>query len=465
MLRPALVAALLLAPRAAPAAEIPAEAATLEAEGEKAFLDAGRPGVATMERNEQRRRAFAALSRAADLLRGHAKQHAADRTKVEPRLRRAAGLAWWIRQESPPGVLPPEGAAAGPGGGPSRNPFDAPGPGDAGDRPSDLPGDFARAEALAKERPGDLPALLDSWTGVLARHPGAADRSHWQRAAAAAGEAREGLRALYRDLRGQDPDGVKCLPSPDLLRVLTLLGTDLASGDSSVRERAGRLLGALACGDGVPALAKAFAAEKAPQAWLAMGEGLAAIGGGRAVEALGALADDRAKAAKGLEWLRRTAARHAVERRVVAKPAGAFALSPDAAAAREALEFLVSLGPEGTAGLVAALATPHVDVRVAAMGALADTRNPAVAKWLSGFLVEDESLAARESRDGATAAIRRLGVDCTPYMIPALRNPRTRHVTGELLRSMTGQNIADGRPDDWMAWWKKTRPDWKGETE
>ena len=99
------------------------------------------------------------------------------------------------------------------------------------------------------------------------------------------------------------------------------------------------------------------------------------------------------------------------------------------------------------------------------MEALADTRNPATAKWLCGFLVEDESAAAATSRDGAKAAIQRLGTDCVPYMIPALRNPRTRHVTGELLRAMTGQNIADGRPDDWAAWWKKTHPDWKGGAE
>jgi HEAT repeat protein len=478
MARVPLAAALLLAlpSPAAGLADGPAEAAPLEASGEKAFLDAGSPTLAALERNEHRKRAWDDLSRAAAILRNHSRSTPADRAKLEPRLLRASGLAWWIRQESPPGVLPPEGAPgaapgapSGPGGG-GRNPFERPGgatpagsgPGDA---PVGLEPEVAAVEAALKERPGDLPASLSLWQGLLARHPGLSDRAPWRRAAAAAGEARESLKALYREVRGTDPDAVRGAPDPDLLRVLTLLGTDLESQDSSVRERAGRLLGALGAGDGVPALAKAFAAERAPQAWLAMGDALAAIGGGRAVEALGRLADDRSKAGKGLEWLRRVAKRHAVERRVVAKPAGAFTLSPDPVAAREALDFIVSLGGEGATGLVAALATPHVEVRVAAMGALADTKNPAAAKWLCGFLVEDESPTATASRDGAKAAIQRLGTDCVPYMIPALRNPRTRHVTGELLRAMTGQNIADGRPDDWAAWWKKAHPEWKGEAQ
>ncbi|HEU4395018.1 MAG TPA: hypothetical protein VFS92_05585 [Planctomycetota bacterium] len=466
MIRLPLAAALLLA---APAPEGPADAAPLEASGEKAFLDAGQANLPTLEKNEHRKRAWDDLSRAAAILRAHALKTPGDRAKLAPRLQRTAGLAWWIRQESPPGVLPPEGAAApgapaGAGGG-SRNPFDAGGGGGSGGGPATLDEDAEAAAAAAKERPGDLPAALAGWTGVLARHPGMCDKPAWRRGAEAAGAAREGLKALYREVRGSDPDAVRPPSDPDLLRVLTLLDADLASPDSSVRERAGRLIGVLGSGEGVPALAKAFAAEKAPQAWLAMGDALAAIGGARAVAALGKLADDREKAAKGLEWLRRVAARHAVERSVVAKPAGAFALSPDAAAAKEALDFLVSLGAEGAAGLVAALATPHIPVRVAAMEALADTKNPAVAKWLCGFLVEDESPAAKSSREGAQAAIRRLGVDCVPWMIPALRNPRTRHVTGELLREMTKQNIADGRPDDWAAWWKKTHPESKGEAE
>ena len=467
MIRLPLAAALLLAAPALSVPEGPADAEPLEASGEKAFLDAGQPNLPTLERNEHRKRAWDDLSRAAAILRAHALKKPGDREKLAGRIFRAAGLAWWIRQESPPGVLPPEGAAAAPGApaGGSRNPFDTSGGGAAGGGPATLEEDAAAADAFAKERPGDSPAALAAWTGVLARHPGMADQSAWRRCVVAAGAARMALNSLYREVRGTDPDAVRPPADPDLLRMLTLLTADLASPDSSIRERAGHLIGALHSGEGVPALAKAFAAEQAPQAWLAMGDALAKIGGGRAVEALGKLADDRAKAAKGLEWLRRVAARHAVDRRVVAKPAGAFALSPDPAAAKEALDFLVSLGAEGASGLVAALATPHIPVRVAAMEALADTKNPAAAKWLCGFLVEDASQSAKSSREGAQAAIRRLGVDCVPWMIPALRNPRTRHVTGELLREMTKQNIADGRPDDWAAWWKKTHPEWKGEGE
>jgi hypothetical protein len=470
----ALAALLLLAAAPSVLADVPAEVAALEERGTKAFAEAARPGIPGAERDEQRRRAWDALSRAADLLRAHAASTPPDRAKVEPRLRRAAGLAWWIRRESPPGVLPPEGAAgtpggAGPGSPPTRNPFDragaGAGPGGAGGAPGsaalDLDREVGEAESLLRASPGDLPAHMERWIGILARHPQAAGKPGHLRAAEAAGAALDDLKALYRDERGLDPDGVRGTASPELLRVLTLLAADLGNQDSSLRERAARLMGALRSGEAVPALGKAFAAEKAPQPWLAMGDALAAIGGGRAVEVLGRLATDPDGAAKGLEWLRRVAGRHAIERRLASKPAGGFALSADAAAAEAAVGFLVSLGAEGVAGLVQALATPHLDLRLEVMRSLAATGNPSVAKWLTGFLTGDESETGKACRAGAEEAIRAIGVEAAPYMFAALRNPRTRHGTGVLLRELTGQNLPDGVPDEWEAWWRKTRPDWK----
>ena len=145
--------------------------------------------------------------------------------------------------------------------------------------------------------------------------------------------------------------------------------------------------------------------------------------------------------------------------------AGAFALSEDPRAAQAAVEFLVSLGPEGSAGLVHALGTPHVDLRISVMAALAATKNPVTAKWLTGFLTGDDSGAGKACHDGAAAAIRTLGVDAAPYMFAALKNPRTRHGTGQLLREITGQNIPDGRIEEWQEWWRKARPDWKESPE
>ena len=88
--------------------------------------------------------------------------------------------------------------------------------------------------------------------------------------------------------------------------------------------------------------------------------------------------------------------------------------------------------------------------------------DPRTARPLSNFLLTSaESPGTEECRRAAWEAIKAMGEPTVPYLFPALRNPRTRLCTGDLLREITGAAIGSGRVDDWIEWWKKKHPEWK----
>jgi hypothetical protein len=489
------VLVLALAGPRARAADVPPEVAALEQDGEKWFNEAGRTDTSESVRNDARKQAWVNLYRAYEILDRFWEEHPESREKVEARLEKVGQMKFWIKKESPVGLLestgvgpkheapakprdwpdkpPPEKPGSAPGGGSggsgkSGNPFDQPAGGAAGAAPTAAPRKtieqaFKEAEEYARKHKADVAGVMQLWQELLAAFAEQTAHPLFAEAAKRAGEASGKLKDVYRKMRDADPDSLKNVDSAEVVRMLLVLGRDLASQDSAVRERAAKTIGALGSGEGVYPLVKMMRKEPEPQALLAEGNAVVAIGGRKAAEQLGGLRDDAKLGAKAYDWLTKLTAKNPVDRRMAIKEIGGFALVKDEALAAKAVDFLVGLGAEGAAGLMEALNANSVETRLKVIEALGKTGNPKVARPLGNFLLEGDIENTKRCREAAIAAVKAIGVDATPYLFPCLNNTPTKRWTGFLLREITGQMIGSGRPGDWQTWWKKTHPDWKPE--
>ncbi len=504
MLRTTLIAVAALVASAAPAraADLPAELAELEKEGAHWFNVAGDTDLSMSERNEARKKAWVNLYRAKEILDRHWDEHPGDQGRIEDRLMSVGQKVFWIRKESPIGLL--ESTGVGPkadafSGGtnsdgrkkqadwPDREdpakegnaPGDAPrtppptspppstgpaappaAPTPAGPDPEKL---FAEAEAYAKKHRADTAGILDRYQAVMLARPDP-NNTLFQKAAERAGAAQAALKDVYRRLRNEDPDSLKDVDGPDLRRMVLILSQDLGNRDSAVRARAAKLLGDLGSSEGTYPLVKALRTESDGNATAAIGRALVAIAGGKTTEQLKGLRDDKA-GSTALDLLLQIRDRNPVDRRLALVAIGPFALSKDAAVADRAVDALIATGKEGAYGLVEALGTKSVDTRVKIIDALGQTGHPRVAAPLSGFLLLSDDPNVKRLREAAHAAIKSLGEPAVPYLFQGLRSPSTKAHTALLLREMTGQLFSMSRPGDWQAWWKRTHPDWKPEKD
>jgi hypothetical protein len=462
-----------LAPSAARAADLPANVGDLEKEGEEWFRRAGDRVTPSSERNECRRKSWAALSQAREALERQWQSDPGDRKRIRDRLFRAAGLCYWLKKESPIGLLEERTAGPGPGGpatggsGGTRNPFDQPDPGaPSGSGPSGPPATLEQAivaaEGWEKEHEADAPGVMQRWHEAMARFMDRWSQDPWIRSAERAGAARTALKDLYRGIREADPDSLESPESPEVSRLLIVLGRELSSQDSSLREKAARLLALVGAGEAAALLGKAVRQEMEPQSRASMIAALADLGGNKGARELASLRNQKGFETEGFQGLVRMSGRNALDRSIALRQIGGFAQVNDEATANRAVDFLVAAGPSGARGLEEALSCPVVTVRIRVMNALAATKDPRTARPLSNFLVTNpEGDAAKKSLEAARLAIKTLGEPAVPFLFPALRNPRTRLVTGDLLREITSVQIGTGRVDDWVEWWKKKHPDWK----
>lgn len=481
-----LAAALLLPAAPAAAGDLPPELAGLEAEGEKWFQEAGKTDTSESKRNEARKNALVNLKKALDILNEHWDSNPGAQGALEDRIMKVGQMLYWVKKESPLQVLEAAGLAAkratpapapppaAPGGTPpappdSRNPFDnrpkpgpeaAPAAAPAADAPT-LEKAYAAADAYARRHRADTAGILERFHEVMASFPEATGHPLFLKAAERAADANGRLKDVYRKLRDEDPDSIKNVDSGEVTRMLIVLGRELGSQDSAVRERAAKLLGMLGSGEAVYPLVKALKKEREEQALQAMGAAVVAIGGKKAADQLGGLRNEKDLDARALELLKAMTGRNPVDRRLALRELGAFALAKDETVADRAVDFLVGLGPEGAHGLVEALNTNNVETRIKVIGALGATKNPQVAKPLSNFLIGGDIPNTVRCKEAAIAAIKGLGEPAVPYLFHGLRNPRTKQWTAFLLREMTGQMYGSNRPGDWVDWWKRTHPDWK----
>ena len=106
------VLALVLSAALLAAADLPSEYAGLEAEGTKWFNEAGKADLSTTERNDARKKAWVNLYRAKEILDAHWEAHPGDQDRIEDRLMNVGKMVFWIKKESPIGLL--EGTGVGP---------------------------------------------------------------------------------------------------------------------------------------------------------------------------------------------------------------------------------------------------------------------------------------------------------------------------------------------------------------
>lgn len=477
----------LLASAAAPAraADLPASVADLEKDGAEWFRKAGDRATPLGDRNECRKKSWAALRSAREALERHWESTPLDRKRIRDRLFRAAALCYWLKKESPIGLLDDRAALPVPGGpapggpvpggpgpgdsGGSRNPFDRPDPGapsvsGGSVPPANLEQAVLAAEGWERDHEADAPGVMQRWHEAMARFMDRWSQDAWIRAAERAGAARNALKDLYRTLREADPDALESPESPEVTRLLIVLGRELASQDSALREKAARVLALVGAGEATVLLGKAVRQETEPQARNAMIAALADLGGHRGAKELASLRSQKGFEKEGFDGLVRMSGRNALDRSIALRQIGGFAQASDEATANRAVDHLIAAGPAGARGLEEALGCPVVAVRLRVMEALAATKDPRSARPLANFLVNNpESDGAKRSLEGARKAIQSFGEPAVPHLFPALRNPRTRLVTGDLLRAITGAQIGTGNVADWVEWWKKKHPEWKEE--
>ncbi len=480
---------------AARAAELPPGLDEAQKEGEKWFDAAGNTDLPEGQRNEARKKALVNLKKVLDALNRHWDEHPEDQTRIEDRMCKVGQKMYWIKKESPLSVLeeaglapkraapiqppppPPSGGGgtppAPPGSGGSGNPFDGPAPKTTGGEAAAAPAkktleqSFAEAEAYAKAHKADTAGIMERYQGVMAAHPEATGHALFQKAVERAGQANAALKDVYRALRNEDPDSLRGAESDDVGRMVLVLKRDLGSQDAAVRERAARYLGLLGSREGIYPLVAAMKGEAEEQALRALGDAVVAIGGVKAAEHLGKLRDDKRLAGRALDLLTRMTSKNAVDRRLAIREVGGFAMAKDDAVASKAVDFLVGIGAEGAHGLVQALDTNRVEVRLKVIEALGATGNPKVAGPLANFLIfgADNNINTKRCKDAAYAAILSIGEPAVPYLFRGLRSATTKQWTGELLRKITGQMFSSSRPGDWVNWWKSSHPDWKEEKD
>ena len=497
----ALLALLALVPaRAARAADLPPELPQLEKDGEKWFNEAGKTDLSTSDRNTARRNAYASLSKALEILNRHWDAHPEDQARLEDRILKVGQMVFWIRKESPVGVLDPGGAGSGGGSGappkpkadpppadkPADTPADSGGPGghapapspkspppatggEAGAAPTAPPAQtleqaYAEADAYARKHRADLPGIMQKFQEVMARFPDRTADALFLKAAQRAGEASSKLKDVYRKMRDDDPGSLKNVDSDEVKATILALTRELAGRDTAVRERAAKLLGMLGSGEGAYALGTGFRKEKEAAPAAAIVEALVAIGGRKVVLQIHAMRDEE-ESPKGLEMLQQLTGKNGVDRRIAIEEIGNYALAKDDAVAAKAVDFLVSVGKEGAFGLVKALDTRSTEIRLKIIPALAATKNVKVVRPLARFLIGGDNPNTRACKEAAYAAILTFGEEGVPYLFAGLRDGGTKMWTAELLRKITGQPYTANRPGDWTEWWKRTHPDWKEEKD
>jgi hypothetical protein len=487
------VALVAVAANSAPAAELPAELEDLIKEGSHWFDVAGNTDLSTTERNEARKKAWVNLYKAHDILGKHWEAHPGDQNRIEDRMMDVGKKVFWIKKESPIGLLESTGVGPKPAppinrpdwgdkpaddAPPSRPPDPVPG---RAPPPSPTPGSappstappaptgpsadvvFKEAEEYARKHRADTAGILERFQDFMVRFPDASSPL-FLKAAQAAGTAQSSLKDAYRLLRDEDPDSLKDVDRMEIRRTLLILVQDLASRDAAVRERAARLVGLVGSGDGLYPLVKALASETEAQCIQVMSDAAVSIGGRKAAEQFGGLRKTPKTASLGLALLVRLAAKNPVDRRIAVKEMGPFALLSDEEVALRAVDTLVGMGKEGAYGLVEALGTKNVDVRCRIIEALGATGHPKVASPLSKFLIGGDNPNTVRCRDVAEKAIKSLGEPCVPYLWHGLRDGATKMHTGKVLRDITGHSEIS-KIGPWQDWWKKKYPDWKEEKD
>ncbi len=439
----------------------------LDLEAVKALRDTGRMhfdasanvDLSPGERNEHRKKAFTALSEAFRILDAWCEAHPEDAERLDDLMVEIHQMRYWLRKESPMGLLEEDESnvrKGTPPDWPPAPPPEAPAPGVPAappKAPAQAVADHLKhAEEYGKSHPYDRPGLRDLYLDILGHAaPGSPE---YEAALRRVSELNAGLKKAYRLLRDEDPDTLD-LSGAEERSLVKSLAEDLKSREPDARVRAAQYLGLLSSGEAARPLVAALRREKVDAVREGILSALDAIGGYRVVTELATLSsgDDSALKLKALEVLDVIANRSSAEARHASRSIGAFVSGKDDAVADKALAALGAMGANGLFGLGEAVMVKNLSRRlrvVEALGACGDGR---AAGYLGPFLVFGAKGDLRTLQQAAVAAITSLGRPAVPHLARFMGNPSLRQWTAYVLRQVTGESFES--EEAVRAWWSR----------
>jgi hypothetical protein len=395
----------------------------------------------------------------------------------------------WVRKMASVGELddrggpapsPPPRAPAEPGGsgigstGPTRPPepdTPGPGPGPGPVRPPEPPAPpapeelrvaarraFEALQEWERAQRADLPAVQAAYEQFLADFPDTT-LPEYMKAALRLGEVTDRMRAVYKEITDNDPDGIDGIDSRQVGLVVTRLTGELSGKDPEARVRAARLLGGMGTGLAAYSLARTLR-DSDSEVSAACRESLIRIGGPRVAYNLTKLyhgsSPDNQRAA--LDILQTLAKKSPADARVVSVPLGRFVLCNNQEVADSAVQSLVALGPLGGPGLVEALGTIDPNKKVVLIRAIGTARYYRGATRIGQFLLQGDDPRTRAFREAAADALKSMGVHAVPHLIPLLQSGRYRLWTAEVLRQITGTRYTANNASKFREWYEENKP-------
>ena len=417
------------------------------------------------ERNENRKKAYEFLHEAYRILDAWCDDHPEDIDRLEDLCIEIGQMCYWLRKESPKGLLegdePPARRGPPPGWPPAPPPdlkepaLPEPGTGPVPARPepkaepapNPVEEHLKYAEEYAKRHPYDLPGLRDIYLDSLDHAaPGGAA---YVTALKKLSELSSQMKDWYRRLRDEDPDQLE-MSGAEERRLVFALAKDLKDKEPDVRLRGAEYLGLRGSGDAARHLVAQVKREREVNVRKMIFASLEKIGGSKELATLRKEKDEEVEtdAIRVLDALIR---RSEVEARYAAAALGEFVFSKVDSVADLALGTLESLGPKGTLGLVNAITIPYPDRKLRVIRALGDTGDGRAAAVLGNLLIFGAKGQLLTYRTAAIESLKKIGRPAVPYLAPAADHPKLRQFAKYVLREITGLNFESG--DAVRAWW------------
>jgi len=425
------------------------------------------------KRNDLRKKAYAPLTEAFKILDAWCEEHPEDVEKLEDLIVEIHQMRYWLRKESPSGVLEGKGnPRAKPSDWPDKPPADlhkpalppggeppAPGPGggetpasDPEPRQSPVEEHIEFAKAYEKDHPYDLAGIRDLYLDLLEHAlPGSAEYAFAiRRVSHYNGLLKEG----YRLLRNEDPDTLK-LSGSEERKLVHNLSKDLKSKHADVRLRSAEYLGLLGSGDGSRHIVGALKREKEQACVDMMFDALLKIGGSKTTKQLGGIRKWKKEdlERRAIETLAAMIERSEIERRYASITLGEFIFSKSKAIRRETLTILKGLGPDGTLGLMNAVMVPDHNMRLEIIRALGASGDGRAGQVLGVLLMGGVKGRPRELRTAAVDALKQIGRPCVPYLAAGVEHHRNGPYVRYVLFEITGKRFKSKAGV--LAWWKR----------
>jgi len=313
---------------------------------------------------------------------------------------------------------------------------------------------LAAIEAEEAKRPGDVAHAHALYEKYLFEFDDPT-LPEYQKAALKLGALTDRMKIVLKEESGVDPDDFDVADSAEVTRVVKTLSKMLKKGSDEERRKAAELLGKLGTGAAGFPLVNVLR-DKDPEVARLAGDGLVAIGGRRVAVNLTKTYRGKKPEAEmaALDVLRRICAKGDVDARSVSEQLGRFMLSNTSKVAEDALDALIGLGSAGGPGLMEALETRNVIKRVAIIDALGRIKYYKSATSLTRFLLRGDAQKTVMQRNATLAALKVMGKPAVPFLIPGLKDKRTRGWTAVALRDVSGVTLSS-RPRDWQKWWEE----------